>query len=76
MSRMFDFPLPIYVAEYVAALVAVFLMGDSAEPFTVYSDNVGVRYNLDKGRCPRPWLPILSHVCSTRNFSVNYIESL
>ena len=75
MSKMFDSPLPIYFAEYVAALVAVFLMRDSAESFTVYSDNVGVQYNLDKGRCPRSWLPILLSVFSTRNFSVNYIES-
>ena len=75
VSNMFVSPLPIYVAEYVAALVAVFLMGNSDEPFTVYTDNVGVLYNLDKGRCPRAWLPVLLSVFSTRNFSVNYIES-
>ena len=34
----FEFPLPIYFAEYAAALVAVFLMDDSDEPFTIYTD--------------------------------------
>ena len=66
--------LPIYLAEYVAALVAIFLMSD-ADPFTVYTDNIGVYFNLHKGRCPRAWLPIMLHLFHTRQFSVRYIPS-
>ena len=54
VSMTFEFPLPICFAEYAAALVAVCLMADSDEPFTVYTDIVDVLYNMDKGRCPRP----------------------
>ena len=67
--------LPIYQAEYVAALAAVYLMSVGGEPFTLFTDNMGVRYNLDKGRCPRVWLPILLEMFSKRNFSVTYVPS-
>ena len=67
--------MPIYVAEYVAALVAVILMARCGDQFTVFTDNMGVYHNLSKGRCPRPWLPILLDVFSKRNFSVGYVPS-
>ena len=66
--------LPIYVAEYAAALVAVALMS-SGEPFTIFSDNIGVCYNLDKGRCPRSWLNVLLGIFQKRNFSIAYIPT-
>ena len=65
--------LPIYVAEYAAALTAICCSGD--EVFTIFSDNMGVVYNLHKGRCPRSWLPLLCHIFRSRKFSVRYISS-
>ena len=75
ISMALETALPIYLAEYVAALVAVVLMRDGEEPFTIYSDNVGVCYNLDKGRCPRSWVPLLLEIFEKRNFSVHYIPT-
>ena len=40
ISARFRFALPIYVAEYVAALVAVYLMCPGTAPFTVHTDNL------------------------------------
>ena len=72
-------PLPettlIYQAEYLAAVVAVLLMSASEAPFTVFTDNMGVYYNLDKCRCPRLWLPIMLDIFQKRNFSVAYVPS-
>ena len=44
--------LPIYVSKYLAALTAV-LSRDMYQT-ALYSDNLGVVFNLRKGRCPRP----------------------
>ena len=60
--------LPIYEAEYVAALAAIHLMASSGELFTLFSDNMGARYNLDKGRCPQACLPILLNICFRREY--------
>ena len=76
VSALLPLELPIYFAEYVAALVAVILLSSEDEPFVLYTDNMGVLYNLDKGRCPRPWLPYLLSIFSSRKFSVRYIPSL
>ena len=74
LSVRLEMTLPIYIAEYVAALVAVLIMANG-EPFTVYSDNIGVCYNLHKGRCPRSWLPLMLALFERRDFSVRYIAS-
>ena len=65
--------LPIYLAEYVAALTAVMSAGD--DPVTVFTDNVGVYFNLHKGRCPRPFLALLCRLFQSRIFSVGFIPS-
>ena len=65
--------LPIYEAEYLAALTAV-LSRDMSDT-VLHSDNLGVVYNLHKGRCPRQWLSILLFVFMFRNFSVRYIST-
>ena len=65
--------LPIYLAEYVAALTAVMSAGD--DPVTVFTDNVGVYFNLHKGRCPRPFLALLCRLFQSRKFSVGFIPS-
>ena len=65
--------LPIYFAEYLAALTAVL----SRDMFrtVLYSDNLGVVFNLRKGRCPRPWLFIVLSVFKSRSFSFHYVPS-
>ena len=75
VSAALPVELPIYLAEYVAALVAVLVMNFDSEPYVLYTDNAGVMYNLDKGRCPRPWLPYFLEIFSRRMFSVRYIAS-
>lgn len=65
--------LPIYVSEYLAALTAV-LSRDMYQT-VLYSDNLGVVFNLHKGRCPRPWLLILLSVFQSRAFSVRHVPS-
>ena len=64
--------LPIYLAEYVAALTAVLSIDG---PMTLFTDNMGVYYNLHKGRCPRPLLAMLCNVFRIRAFSVGFIPS-
>ena len=44
--------LPIYLSQYVAALLAIFLMSRS-KLLCLYTDNMGVCANLNKGRCSR-----------------------
>ena len=41
---------PIYGAEHVAVVVVVLLMSASGQLFMVFTDNMRVYYNLDKGR--------------------------
>ena len=67
--------MPIYLAEYVAALTA--LLTAEPGPLTLFTDNVGILllHNLHKGRCPRPCLPLLCRMFSTRTFSIRYIPS-
>ena len=65
--------LDIYIAEYLAALVAV--LTRDMKNRTLYTDNVGVLYNLDKGRCPRAWLPVLLGIFRSRTFSVAFVPS-
>ena len=66
--------LPIYLAEYVAALTAVLSAG--SEPVTVFTDNLGVYYNLHtKGRCPRPFLVTLCRLFQFRAFSVQFVPT-
>ena len=65
--------MPIYLAEYFAALVAVLIAEPG--PLTIFTDNIGVYYNLHKGRCPRPWLPLLCQLFDGREFSVRKIAS-
>ena len=67
------FTLPIYYAEYLAALTAV--LSRNMDRTVLYSDNLGVVFNLSKGRCPRAWLPILLSVFKFRSFSVHYVPS-
>ena len=65
--------LPIYVAEYVAALSAVISV--SEEPVTVFTDNIGVFFNLHKGRCPRAFFVLMCQIFRYRAFSVEFIPS-
>ena len=65
--------LPIYVAEYVAALTAV--LSVDVEDVTIFSDNMGVYFNLHRGRCPRPFVALLCHIFRDRRFSVGFIAS-
>lgn len=65
--------MPIYLAEYCAALVAV--LTAEPGPLTVFTDNIGVFYNLHKGRCPRSWLPLLCELFAVREFSIRHIAS-
>lgn len=65
--------LPIYLAEYLAALTAV-LCADR-EPVTIVTDNLGVYYNLNKGRCPRPFLSLMCRLFRDRVFSLGFIPS-
>ena len=67
------FALPVYYAEYLAALTAV--LSRDMDRTVLYSDNLGVVFNLSKGRCPRAWLPILLSVFKFRSFSVHYVPS-
>ena len=65
--------LPIYMAEYVAALTAVLSVGE--EVVTIFSDNMGVFFNLHKGRCPRPFVSLLCRIFRSRRFSVGFTAS-
>lgn len=65
--------LPIYFAEYLAALTVI--LSRNMFKTVLYSDNLGVMYNLRKGRCPRHWLRILLSVFKFRSFSVHYIPT-
>ena len=73
ISLSLPWPMPIYLAEYFAALVAVLIAEPG--PLTIFTDNIGVYYNLHKGRCPRPWLPLLCQLFDGREFSVRRIAS-
>ena len=65
--------LPIYLAEYLAALTAI--LSRDVSQTTLYSDNLGVVFNLRKGRCPRQWLSVLFSIFKSRSFSVRYVPS-
>ena len=43
--------LPIYAAELLAA----------PRGATIYIDNTAALVSVCKGRCPAPWLPVMSH---------------
>ena len=73
ISVTLPWQMPIYLAEYVAALTA--LLTAEPGPLTLFTDNVGVLHNLHKGRCPRPWPPLLCRIFSAREFSIQYIPS-
>ena len=63
---------PIYIAEYIAALVAAV----AAPPgTTILTDNKGTLYNIHKGRCPMSWLPFLSLYFAQRAQSFRYVPS-
>ena len=65
--------MPIYLAEYLAALLGAIVAG--SRPVTLFSDNMGVVWNFDLGRCPREWLGVLCFMFKNRNFSVRYIPT-
>ena len=65
--------LLIYLAEYLAALTAI--LSRDVSQTTLYTDNVGIVFNLTKGRCPRQWLYVLLPIFKSRSFSVRYIAS-
>lgn len=64
--------LPIYQAELLAALAATSIAKGT---YTLFVDNISVRYNLDKGRCPAPWLYYMLHVFANRSFAVRHMVS-
>ena len=63
---------PIYIAEYIAALIAA----TAAPPATtIFTDNKGTLYNIHKGRCPFSWLPFVSAFFASRAQSFRYVPS-
>ena len=64
--------LPIYQAEYLAALLMTTIAPPSS---TLYVDNMAVVFNLHKGRCPTAWLPFVSRWFAQRTQSVHTLYS-
>ncbi|KAF0286650.1 Protein P [Amphibalanus amphitrite] len=65
-------PMPIYRAEFLAALMAALRVPPGT---TVYSDNQAVIHNIHKGRCPPSWLPWMSALFACRGNSFRYVPS-
>ena len=65
-------PLPIYVAELLAALLATVLAPPAS---TVWIDNTAALINVHKGRCPNEWIPWVTHLHRDRRVSFRYIPS-
>ena len=65
-------PLPIYLLEYLAALLLTCLAPPRT---TLYIDNTAAMYNLHKGRCPTAWIPFVSRWFATRAQSVRYVPT-
>ncbi|KAF0296949.1 Protein P [Amphibalanus amphitrite] len=65
-------PIPIYQAEFLAALLAALQVPPGT---TVFSDNQAVIHNIHKGRCPPSWLPWISELFAHRGNSFRYIPS-
>ena len=65
-------PLPIYLAELLAGLLASVIARPAS---TVWVDNSAALINLHKGRCPRQWLPWVIPIFRDRRVSFRYIPS-
>ena len=65
-------PLPIYLAELLAGLLAT-VIADPAS--TVWIDNAAALVNLHKGRCPQEWLPWVIPIFRDRRVSFRYIPT-
>lgn len=64
--------LPIYEAELLGALCALFIAPATC---TIYVDNVAALVNAHKGRCPSQWLPWVTRIFRDRAASLRYVPT-